>query len=87
MHDESVDEIADESSATMVDPAFARAQRGRRPRWTFQVVEEYDDGYWSTFRRLEAVVRQQLADGRRHRFEADMKEDRQVRGGSRPPSS
>ena len=22
-------------------------------RWTFQIVEEYDDGYWSLFRELE----------------------------------
>ncbi len=32
-------------------------------RWTFQVVEEYDDGYYSTFRELERVARDGLAGG------------------------
>ncbi len=44
-------------------------------RCTFQVVEEYDDGYWSDFRRLEREVREQLMGGRRHVFEAEMKAD------------
>lgn len=44
-------------------------------RWTFQVVEEYDDGYWSDFRRLEREVREALMGGRRHVFEAEMKAD------------
>ena len=26
-------------------------------RWTFQVVEEYDDGYWSRFRAAEQAAR------------------------------
>lgn len=42
-------------------------------RWTYQVVEEYDDGYWARFRSLELQARQQIADGRRHLFEAEMK--------------
>ena len=42
-------------------------------RWTYQVVEEYDDGYWSVFRELEAEVRGVLAGGRRHLLEARMK--------------
>ncbi len=49
-------------------------------RWTFQVVEEYDDGYWSVARDLERQVRDELTDGRRHLFEARMKEDRRTRG-------
>jgi hypothetical protein len=44
-------------------------------RWTFQVVEEYDDGYWSLFRQLEREAREQLAGGRRHLFEARLKQD------------
>lgn len=43
-------------------------------RWTFQVVEEYDDGYWQLFRELERVARDQLVGGRRHLHEAHMKE-------------
>jgi len=52
-------------------------------RWTFQVVEEFDDGYWSEFREHEKAVRGVLLDGRRHLFEAEMKEARRTkdRGG------
>jgi len=49
-------------------------------RWTFQVVEEYDDGYWSLFRALERDAREQLADGRRHLFEARLKQDERTDG-------
>lgn len=49
-------------------------------RWTFQVVEEYDDTYWSTFRAFEREVRDALTDGRRHRHEAAMKEERRTHG-------
>ena len=51
-----------------------------RGRWTFQVVEEFDDGYYADFRRLEKVVRDELMDGRRHVFEAEMKADRRSDG-------
>ena len=44
-------------------------------RWTFQIVEEFDDGYWTEFRGLEAAVRDDLQAGRRHLREAGMKED------------
>ena len=49
-------------------------------RWTFQVVEEYDDTYWSPFREMERAVRERLVQGRRHLFEAQMKEDRRTHG-------
>jgi hypothetical protein len=49
-------------------------------RWTFQVVEEFDDGYYATFKRLERQVRDELMDGRRHVFEAEMKADRRTEG-------
>jgi len=49
-------------------------------RWTFQIMEEYDDGYWSLFRGLEREVRDALVDGRRHLAEAGMKEDRRSHG-------
>jgi hypothetical protein len=47
--------------------------------WTFQLVETYDDQYWSVFRGVEQVAREQLADGTRHVFEAEMKRDEQTR--------
>ena len=43
-------------------------------RWTFQIVEDYDDNYWSLFRNLERVARDELAGGVRHLYEARMKE-------------
>lgn len=49
-------------------------------RWSFQIVEEYDDGYFATFKRLEADARQHLVGGRRHSYEASMKEDRRTKG-------
>jgi hypothetical protein len=45
-------------------------------RWTFQVVEEFDDGYWTTLREFEREAREKLAEGVRHIFEAEMKQDR-----------
>ncbi len=49
-------------------------------RWTFQVVEEFDDTYWSLFREHERRVRDELQGGRRHVFEAEMKEERRTHG-------
>ena len=49
-------------------------------RWTFQVVEEFDDGYWSAFRRHERTAREALVRGRRHLYEAEMKERLRTRG-------
>lgn len=49
-------------------------------RWTFQVVEAYDDGYYATFKELERVARDELASGQRHLYEARMKEDRRTHG-------
>ena len=59
-------------------------------RWTFQVVEEFDDGYYESFRRYARDVRDALAGGERHRFEAQLKERRRSGGRAgheaRPPS-
>ena len=49
-------------------------------RWTFQVVEEFDDGYWSRLREHDKQVREELMGGRRHVFEAEMKERRRTHG-------
>lgn len=42
-------------------------------RWTFQIVEEFDDGYWDAVRSMGSELRDGLMDGRRHVFEAEMK--------------
>jgi hypothetical protein len=49
-------------------------------RWTFQVVEDYDDGYWSLFRDLEESTRTTLAGGVRHLYEARMKQSERSAG-------
>lgn len=49
-------------------------------RWTFQIVEDYDDGYWSLFRELERTARDDLTGGRAHLHEAAMKEARRTNG-------
>jgi hypothetical protein len=48
--------------------------------WTFQIMEAYDDTYWSTFRALEKEARDSLTGGRRHLFEAGLKEQRRTHG-------
>ncbi len=40
--------------------------------WTFQVVEAYEEQYWSVFRQLEERARTSLG-APRHLFEAEMK--------------
>jgi hypothetical protein len=49
-------------------------------RWSYQVIEEYDDGYYREFKQIERDVRDALAEGRRHLFEAEMKEHRRTHG-------
>lgn len=49
-------------------------------RWTFQVVEEYDDGYYKTCRDFERTLLESLTDGRRHLHEQQMKDDRRTHG-------
>ncbi|WP_194822721.1 MULTISPECIES: hypothetical protein [unclassified Micromonospora] len=49
-------------------------------RWTFQIVEEFDDGYYATFQEIERYAREKLADGRRHLYEAEMKQRRRTHG-------
>ena len=79
---EAVDELR---AAGHVDEAsvLERERVGRNiieGRWSYQVVEEYDDTYWSVFRDLETRVRDGLMAGRRHIFEAELKEDRRSHG-------
>lgn len=49
-------------------------------RWTFQIVEDYDDNYYSAVTAAERRARDQLVGGKRHLFEAEMKEDRRTKG-------
>jgi hypothetical protein len=49
-------------------------------RWTFQVVEEYDDGYYASLRDVERRGRERLVAGRRHVAEAELKQQRRTPG-------
>lgn len=49
-------------------------------RWTFQMLEEYDDGYYADFKAAEEHARNTLVGGKRHLFEAEMKERRRTHG-------
>ena len=65
-----------------------------RGHWTFQIVEEYDDGYYKACRDFEHELLASLTDGRRHLHEQQMKDDRRTHGRpgheagapSRPPA-
>ena len=49
-------------------------------RWTYQMVEEFDDGYYAEFKAIEELVRNELMGGRRHVYEAEMKATRRTEG-------
>lgn len=68
------DELADDLETTLIGRNVIEG------RWTFQVVEEYDDGYYATFRDFEQRARSELLEGRRHIYEAELKEARRTHG-------
>ena len=49
-------------------------------RWTFQVVEDFDSGYHRAFAEAEQRVRDELTAGRRHVYEAQLKERERTPG-------
>ncbi|HKY15061.1 MAG TPA: hypothetical protein VJM33_09065 [Microthrixaceae bacterium] len=75
---EAADELADaghEELATRI----RREVVGRNVlegRWTYQVVEEFDGCYFGPVADVERVVRDRLLEGRRHVYEAELKEQR-----------
>ncbi len=49
-------------------------------RWTFQIVEDFDAGYHARFREAEQRLRDELMAGRRHVYEAGLKEQNRTHG-------
>ncbi len=49
-------------------------------RWTYQVVEEFDDGFYQRAVSTEQRVREDLVEGRRHLFEAEFQQRRRHDG-------
>ncbi|QNP66844.1 hypothetical protein [Streptomyces genisteinicus] len=67
-HEEQADRVEREIVGRNVIPGH----------WTFQIVEAYNATYYGPFRDLEAAVRHELAAGRDHLYEAEMKEARRT---------
>ncbi|KAA0111099.1 hypothetical protein [Mycolicibacterium sp. P1-5] len=79
---DTCDKLRDAGHADVADQ-LAEELVGRNVlygRWTFQIVEDFDDNYWSLLREREREVRNQLMGGQRHVFEAEMKDRRRTHG-------
>lgn len=79
--DEAI-ELLDRAGHHELAADLSRQLRGRNVlpgRWTFQVIEEYEDTYYKVFRDFEHRARQ-LVDGRRHAYEAELKRQRRTPG-------
>jgi hypothetical protein len=79
---EAVEQLRDAGHADIADRIESELV-GRNViagRWTFQVVEDYDDGYYALAKDLERSARDELVGGRRHLAEASMKEARRTNG-------
>jgi hypothetical protein len=63
------DDAADRIEATLL------GRNVNNRRWSFQIIEDYDDTYYNPFATAEQSVRQHLIEGRRHQREAEMKLD------------
>lgn len=49
-------------------------------RWSFEIVEAFDETYWRITQRWDDRVRQELMAGRQHVHEAEMKAERRTDG-------
>lgn len=79
---QAADELEQAGHAELAEAVRSRAV-GRNVlegRWTFQIVEEFDDGYYAAITEVERQVRDALMAGRRHVFESEMKERRRTDG-------
>ena len=79
---ESVD-LFGEAGAAQLAGDLQRDLVGRNviaDRWTFQIVEDFDEKYWGTFRAYDARARDELAGGDRHVLEARMKQRERTAG-------
>ncbi|RMI08711.1 hypothetical protein [Cellulomonas triticagri] len=79
---EALDRLADAGHPDLADAVRAEVVgRNVLPgRWTFQVVEEFDDGYYRAFGDAERLVRDRLVAGRRHVHESQLKERNRTPG-------
>jgi hypothetical protein len=82
--DASLDDVVSalhESGHRELAAELARDLVGRNVldgRWTFEVVEEFDDGFYAHWRKWDRRLRDELTAGERHVLEAELKEQRQA---------
>jgi len=74
LREAGADDLADQVTTDMIGRNVLAG------RWTFQIVEEYDDGYYARLRDLEQRTRERLVAGRRHVAEAELKAARRTPG-------
>lgn len=49
-------------------------------RWTFQIVDEFDEGYYAAVKTAEKEVRDKLLGGKKHIYESELKEKTRTNG-------
>jgi hypothetical protein len=74
LRDAGHDEQADRLEADMIGRNVIEG------RWTFQIVEDFDDNYWSDLREHDQRIHNELQGGVRHVLEAEMKDNRRTHG-------
>jgi hypothetical protein len=72
--DAGLDEVADHLDEEVVGRNVLDG------RWTFQIVEEFDDLYHQVVTREVRSLEERFHDGERHVFESNMKERRRTKG-------
>ncbi|GEL98935.1 hypothetical protein [Cellulomonas terrae] len=79
---EALDQLAEAGHQDLADELRAElVGRNVLPgRWTFQVVEAYDEEYYRVFEAAEQRVCDELMAGRRHVYEAGLKEQNRTHG-------
>lgn len=81
--EEATDLVRDAGHTDLAD-ALDRDALGANPlpgMWSFQMVDEFDDGFYARAKGLHQRAIDELMGGRRHVFEAEMKELRRTRDG------
>lgn len=79
--EDAIEQLRDAGHDELAD-RLARELLGRNVlygRWTYQVVEEYEDTYYEVFRAFEREARQLTGDSR-HPWEAELKRRRRTPG-------
>jgi hypothetical protein len=79
---EGIDALRDAGHTELAED-LTRSWLGRNAipdRWTFEIVEAFDDTYFDVATTGARRVRDQVSGGRRHVHEAEMKGDRRSDG-------